>query len=59
MSKIQKAYEEFLTTNANIYMPSGNYYSCALTFIAAEFNVPADDLADYIARQWAVYPYDE
>jgi hypothetical protein len=58
MSNLENAYREFNETDRNIFSTSG-FYTSALAYFASEWGVSKDDLADYTAKQWGVYPYDE
>jgi hypothetical protein len=55
---LENAYIDFNALGAAIHSSSG-YYSSGLAMCAKEYNVELDDLADYAAKQWGVYPYDE
>ena len=52
------AYNEFNESGADVYSRSGEYYSATLAFIAGQFGISMDKLADYIAYKWGTYPYD-
>ena len=58
MSDLANAYSDFNDTDSNIYSASG-YYASALAMCARDWGVNVDALADYAAKQWGVYPYDE
>ena len=58
MSNLENAYSDFNDTDSNIHSTSG-YYTSALAMCAREWEVSTDDLADYAAQKWGVYPYDE
>lgn len=58
MSDLANAYSDFNDTDSKIYSTSG-YYTSALAMCARDWGVNVDALADYAAKQWGVYPYDE
>ena len=55
---LENAYVDFDDTDRNIFSTSG-FYTSPLVFFADKWGVSKDDLADYAAKQWGVYPYDE
>ena len=60
MSNLENAYSDFIDTDNHraIYSTSG-FYTSSLVMCASEWGVSPDDLADYVAKQWSVHPYDE
>lgn len=55
---LENAYREFKEYDSNIHSTSG-FYTQTLAMCAKEWGVDVDDLADYTAQQWGIYPYDK
>jgi hypothetical protein len=56
MSDLANAYRELNETDRNIFK---EFHTSPVLFFADKWGVSKDDLADYTAKQWGVYPSDE
>ena len=58
-NNLHKAYQEFNATGSDIHRRNGgDGYSSALIDSARCFDVTTHELADYVAFEWGLYPYD-
>jgi hypothetical protein len=56
MSDLANAYRELNETDRNIFK---EFHTSPVVFFADKWGVSKDDLADYTAKQWGVYPSGE